>query len=264
MPGALRLCTEVLGELDSIPIDRDLRSRYLHATVRHMIVWVWACESERKPPGAMIDPPAGMCSNQDPHEGIADFEIRDIEAVWELLAAVDDRGNSGLGIRALASARTARKPKSVILQAIERSAALDGLRRGKDLGRAVHILLRVLEAVAAHRYSAGEGSVWVEEEIRPLPSEYWDDAAPLHGARQLVAVGIVALTTAVERLPINSWRDDLRVAVHCNEIARVVKLMSEETEAPSEALMEHAAAAIARLEHDEFCRKIDFSITSAF
>ena len=73
LPGALRLCTEVLGELDSIPIDRDLRSRYLHATVRHMIVWVWACESERKPPGAMRNPPAGMCSNQDPHEGIADL-----------------------------------------------------------------------------------------------------------------------------------------------------------------------------------------------
>ena len=137
----------------------------------------------------------------------------------------------------------------MILQAIERSAALDGLRRGKDLGRAVQILLRVLEAVAAHRYSAGEGSVWVEEEIRPLPSEYWDDAAHRAWlARQLVAVGIVALTTAVERLPINSWRDDLRVAGALrDEIARVVKLMSEETEAPSEALMEHAAAAITRV-----------------
>jgi hypothetical protein len=226
LAGAVGLLAQVLRELEAVPIDRDLRGRHLHATVRHLIVWVWARESERNPPADMVEPPPGMCSNQDPHEGMADLEIRDIETVWEILATTDERTGAGVGVRSLRAARAPRA-RPFILQAIERSAALDALRSGGDLDRAVQTLVRVSEAVAAQRTAAGERTLWESGEIAALPPEHWNDEAQRGWlARMLVAVGVVAVATGKDRFPTEAWERDLRSAGALrDEVARVVLLL---------------------------------------
>ena len=47
----------------------------------------------------IVEPLPGMCSNQEPHEGIKDFRIIDISAAWELLASTEDILQLNIGIK---------------------------------------------------------------------------------------------------------------------------------------------------------------------
>jgi hypothetical protein len=200
----------------------------------------------------MVEPLPGMCSNQEPHEGFANFEIRDIETVWSLLAQTDQRAGTGLGLTAVASKRVAG-PKPIILQAVERGTALDVLRSGNELERAARTLIALTEAVVAERTASGNEDVWQRAEIGSLSPDYWDDSEHrAHLVRVLIAAGLVVTATAAGPVPLERWTEDLQAAGALREdVARILALMAGKEQASDDTLMERAGAALARVRQGE-------------
>lgn len=242
---ALRLYAQVLQDLEDVPIDRDLRTRHLHATVRHAIAWVWGYETNSRRPPPMVEPFPGMCSNQEPSEGIADYEIRDLEAIWPLLAALDERVGTGLGL-----ADTARKrkvdPAPMVVRALERGTALDRLRHGKGLAEAPRIFIRFTESVVAHGNDGSKG--WEKVDIGALPAQFWEDAARATSLlRLLLAAAVIAASEGVA-IAFDSWREQLSDAgALTSPVARFVALLAGSDESPDGTLLQEAAASVAEI-----------------
>jgi hypothetical protein len=94
---ALTLYAEVVTSLESIPCDKNLKNRHLHAFVRHSLAWIHGADSRVANP-EMVEPPPGACSNQEPHEGLKDLRILEISAIWGLLGNIDTKMGTGLGL----------------------------------------------------------------------------------------------------------------------------------------------------------------------
>lgn len=102
---ALTLYVEVLKALEVIPVDQNLKNRHLHAIVRHCMVWLDQSD-QREADRNLAEPPPGACSNQEPHEGFKDLQIVDMSGAWGLLANIDTRRATRLGLSDLAKQRT--------------------------------------------------------------------------------------------------------------------------------------------------------------
>jgi len=243
---ALRLYAEVLRELEQVPVDRDLRNRHLHATVRHAVAWIWGYECDRRPPPDMAEPMPGMCSNQDPHERMAELEIRDLDAIWPLLVATDERVSAGLQLAEVARKRRVG-PAPVIVQAAERGAALDALREGRGLAEAPRSIVRFVESVVAQ--GDDKRAAWEKKDIGPLAEGYWeDDARRNQLMRLLLAVGVIAAAEGVA-IPADQWRKQLIEAGGLTTLAdRFLALLADPAEPSDGTLFQEAASSLARIQ----------------
>lgn len=244
--GAVGGYADALEVLERVPVDSNLGNRHVHATVRHSIAWLWAVVSERRVPDDLMEPLAGMCSNPDPHEAMAKFDIKEGRWSWALLAIAER--TLGVGHRVVDRAKTtsaAQLPR--ILQAAERGAALDVLRGGKDVERAASVLLGIVQSNAAHRrFSATE--MWSPAPLDPVPEGHWDDPSNrAYLAKLLVAAGAICAARK-STPPVEAWRRDLTAASACrDEIAAVLEIMEGRAPRHEEGLLGSAARAVREL-----------------
>ena len=244
--GAVSGYADALEALERVPVDSNLSNRHVHATVRHSIAWLWAVASERRVPDDLAEPLPGMCSNPDPHQAMAQFEIREGRWSWALLAIAER--TLGVGHRVTDRAkRTGAGQLPRILQAAERGAALDALRGGKEIEEAASVLLGVVQSNAAHRRLTVM-EMWTPAPLDPLPEGHWDDPANrAYLAKLLVAIGAICAARN-SNPPVEAWRMDLIGARACrDEIAAVLEIMEGRGPRHDEGLLGRAAQAVREL-----------------
>jgi len=247
---SLSIFADVLDSLGSIPLTDDLRIRHLHATVRHSISWIHF-DARKIQPTDLVEPLPGMCSNQEPHEGIKDHRIIDISGAWELLASTEFVLGLEIGIRARSQAVTGGK-KPLLMAGYERSLVFDSAMRGKDFTNLVPMLIEMLEGL--HHSKTLEESHedgWAIGDIPELPDGYWSDFKnwDLFYHFMLVASVISTADSQVALLPIERWRADLASAGALpDEVDQFLNVLSGAV--PNDSLYQKSAAAIFALRSD--------------
>lgn len=203
---------QVLELLESIPTADDVKLHHLHATIRHCISWIHF-EAKQERSEQLIEPRPGMCSNQEPHEGIKDHRIVDISAAWLLLHQAEKAIgiDCGLGARA-GKFSNAKQPLFVAMYA--RTLDFEAAVRTPPWDRVVPAFVRMQEAMVYSRelrLQEHEENSWQPGEIPPLPHEYWQD--PQNQALMYPALLAACINCLAQHpdqaFPIDTWRQDL-------------------------------------------------------
>jgi len=246
---ALSLYAEVLEGLESVPIDKDLKSRHLHATVRHCLAWI-SVAGQKSTDTDMAEPPPGVCSNQEPLEGIRDIEIKDLATAWGLLGVIDKQFGTGLGITQQAVRKSEGK-LPFIIRLRGRLAEYEAFWNGDDVTEAVPVIIGMIEGITCKRHiETSDIDVWQAGDIPPLTKEYWAD--PSNGERFplfLLAAGVLATSRSPQTsLPTKRWRNDLKEAgIQGTEIDRFLDLVEGKEVEEANGLVEQAALALHRI-----------------
>lgn len=203
---------DVLELLDSVPLADDINLRHLHATVRHCISWIHF-EAKQEQSEQLVAPRPGMCSNQEPHEGIKDHRIVDISAAWLLLHQTEQAVgvDCGVGIRA-EKFSDAKQP--LFVAAYKRMLDFEAALRTPPWDGVVPAFVRMQEAMIYSRelrLQEHEENGWQPGEIPQLPGEYWKKAENWGLTYQaLLAACINCLAHHPEQpFPVEKWRRDL-------------------------------------------------------
>lgn len=203
---------EVLELLEPIPFRDDLRLRNLHATVRHCIAWIHF-EATKESSEQLAEPRPGMCSNQDPHEGIKDHRIIDLSAAWLLLLRTEQALglDCGVGTRAEKFSEEKQPP---YVAGYKRTLDFEAALRTPPWDGVVPALVRMREAMLYSRElrtQEHEDKGWQPGEIPRLPYDYWEKEENWGLTYQaLLAACINCLARHPERpFPVEQWRRDL-------------------------------------------------------
>jgi hypothetical protein len=194
---ALRLYAEVLKLLEEIPIDGDLQTRHVHATVRHCLAWIDTVTTGTSKSG-LAEPPPGACSNPEPHEGLKEHSITEMSAIWGLLGNIDTKLGTGLDLFRQAEQRT-HGALPLITRLGNRHARYEALWKGTDFLNAVSIVIGILESDMCFKdLNATQRDGWIPGDIMPLPDNYWKDQNNrAYLLFSLIAVGVfVSLPTS--------------------------------------------------------------------
>ena len=241
---SLSIFAEVLDSLGSIPLTDDLRIRHLHATVRHSISWIHFDAREIQL-GDLVEPLPGMCSNQEPHEGIKDHRIIDIRGAWELLASTELVLGLNVGIRAHSQAVTGGV-KPLLMAGYERTLAFESVFKSGNFDNLVPKLIEMLEGLQHSKIlKDGQEDGWAIGDIPKLPKGYWGNSENWFFVYFYLLVASV-LNTAdnlTSSLPIERWRTDLANAgALSDDIEQFLNVLNGGT--PDDSLYQKAAAAI--------------------
>lgn len=166
---------EVLELLDSIPFADDIKLRNLHATVRHCISWVHF-EATQERSELLADPRPGMCSNQDPHEGIKDHRIVNIAAAWLLLHRTEQAIGLDCGVGKRAEKFSDAK-QPLFVAGYKRTRDFEVALRTPPWDDVVPAFVRMHEAMFCSRelrVQEHEDKGWQAGEIPGLPIDYWN------------------------------------------------------------------------------------------
>ena len=245
---ALRLYAEVLELLEEISIDEDLRSRHIHASVRYCLFWVDIGESSTSETG-LVEPPPGVCSNPEPHEGLQDYSIIDVSVLWGLLGNIDTKLGTGLGLTQQVEKKY-NGALSLIIRVGERFAHYQNLWKGTDILRAVPIIIGMMEGdLCISQLDASPHDQWEPGDIAPLPSNYWEDQSNRNTLLiSLIAAAVVATHRHPDSpLPIEEWRNDVsQYNIIGTDVDRFFSLLTSSEEETDGSLLEEAALAIRR------------------
>jgi len=193
-------------------------------------------------------PIPGMCSNQNPHEGMKDHRIIDINAAWELLAATERVLDLDIGIMERSQSVTGDK-KLLHFAGYDRILAFDAIFKKKDFENLVSVLSGMIEW--KHNFKTLEERpevYWEPGEIPKLPNGYWDNPNNWETFCQFMLAASVIITAdnPAASLPIDRWRTDLsNLSVLPDDIDQFLKVLNGES--PDDSLYQHAAAAVFKL-----------------
>jgi hypothetical protein len=207
---SLLLFAQTLDSLLDIPISGELRIRHLHASVRHCISWIHF-EARGQHPSNFHDPLPGMCSNQDPHEGIKDHRIIEISAAWELLAATENILGLDLGIKSRSN-KAVEGRKTIFMQGYSRTLAFEMIFKNKDFDHLVSALIALQETIHHSKSLKDEDSDdWAIGDIPKLPAGYWESVDSQEWIYHfiLIASVICIFDCRTTPLPLTRWRTEL-------------------------------------------------------
>lgn len=242
---SLLLFANTLDALETIAMSEDICVRHLHATVRHSISWIHF-EARREHFTQLVEPLPGMCSNQEPHEGIKDHQIVDISAAWELLAHTENILKLDIGISLRAQKATANKKKPVLLVGYGRTLAFDSLFKCKKFENLIPALIEMNEALEhSKKFKDGQDDIWAIGDIPRLPDEYWKNQENWNYIYLYILKASVICTSDnhTASLPIKRWRTDLANAGGLSaDIDEFLDVLSGTF--PDKSLYQQAAAAI--------------------
>jgi tetratricopeptide (TPR) repeat protein len=246
---ALKLYAEVVTSLESIPFDKDLKSRHLHALVRHSLAWIYGVD-RRLTDREMVEPPPGACSSQDPHEGLKDLRISGVLEIWGLLGNIDTKLGTGLGITQLVLEKAGGK-LPLLIRIDERISKYEALWNSADAGIAIPVIIGMIE-VSNYRkeFEASAFDGWQIGDIPGLPVGHWND--PRNRAYLLFhvfSVGILATARkALTPLPIEQWRGDLEIfGIRGEEVERFLNILDGKEAVRDEEFLEQAAFALYKI-----------------
>jgi hypothetical protein len=213
--------------------------------VRHSISWIhFEVRGEHSP--HVVEPLPGMCSNQEPHEGIKDHRIVDISVVWELLAYTESILNLDIGIKARSIKAMANKNKPIMVKGYMRTLAFDKLFKLKKFDNLIPVLIEMHEVVnCSKKMKDEENDGWTEGDIPKLPDGYWNNSENFNLIYFyiLVASVICAVNNQTAPLLIERWRTDLKNGgVLSSDVDIFLNVLNGTS--PDNSLYQQAAAAI--------------------
>jgi hypothetical protein len=249
---SLHLYAEVLELLTAISIDADLQARHVHATVRHCLAWTDSSATGMSESG-LAEPPPGACSNPEPHEGLKDYAIRDMAAIWGLLGNIDTKLGTGLDFTRRAEEKS-NGALPLIIRLGNRGARYEALWNGTDLPRAVSIVIGIIESgICFKQLNATQLDSWAPGDIAPLPEDYWDDQDNrAYLLFSLTAAGVLeTCLNPATPLPVEEWMHDARLhRVVGAEVDRFFALLSGTKKKADGDLLEEAAVALRRIREE--------------
>ncbi|MDP2655815.1 MAG: hypothetical protein Q8P17_04845 [bacterium] len=210
---ALSVYAEVLRELEQIPLDENLHNRRLHGTVRHCLAWI-ATSGRIGGDDPLAEPPPGVCSNPDSHEGFKDLKIVSMPAIWGLLGTIDVRLGTNLGLTKLADEKYGNEIP-LLMRLHGKFAAYEALWKKNEFSAAVPEIFRFIEANIYQKQNQGtlDSLLMQAGEIPPLTKEYWSKAENRASVLyNLLALAILTYAKSFEsQLPLDCWKEDLKV-----------------------------------------------------
>lgn len=254
---ALRLYAKVLDLLENIPMDKDLQARHVHAAVRHCLGWIATGARDMSETGH-AEPLPGMCSNPEPHEGLKDRPLIDMSAVWGVLGNIDTRLGTGLDLMRQAEQKSG-DALPLIVRIRDRVARYEALWHGKDLPRAVSIVIGAIEAtICVNQLDGTQADDWAPSDIPPLPNDYWEDQNNrVNIFFSLIASGVLATYLYPESpLPVEEWLNDIRLHhIAGTEVDHFVTLLTGTEKQVDGSLLENAVLALHRIREDALSPK---------
>lgn len=242
---SLSLFADTLDLLKTIPLNEEIRARHLHATVRHSISWI-NFDTQGKYPTDYTEPFPGMCSNQEPHEGIKDHHVVDISDAWEMLSITEKILKLNIGIKKRAETSTGGN-KSILLDVYRRSIAFESFFEDKDFEDLIPMLIDMLEAMHhTNGLKKDEKDEWLSGGgIPKLPDGYWENSQNCATVCYFILKASVISTADnhVAPFPIKKWRADLASAgAFTADVDQFLNVLDGER--PNDSIYQHAAAAI--------------------
>jgi len=240
---SLLLFADTLDSLEKITLSEDIRVRYLHATVRHSISWIHTDALETHS-SDLVEPNPGMCSNQEPNEGIKEHHIVDLSAAWELLAITEQILMLDVGIKERVQAATGGN-KPAIVGTYRSLMVLDSVFKKKTFEDLIPQLITMLEALN-HSKALEENNKdeWKIGDAPKLPDGYWDNSGNydiVYHFLLTASVNIIA-DNRVAPLLVDKWRDDLKSAgALSNDIDQFLDVLKGDE--PNNSLYQQVAAA---------------------
>lgn len=253
---SLMLYSDVLKKMETIPIDDNLKNRYLHAIVKHSLLWIDL--GEKATQNNIVEPMPGACSNQEPHEGYKDLDIKDMSASWGMLGSIDTKFGTGLELAKLAKERCHGK-LPLLMDIMQRISRLQALYKNLEVSSAVQIFVEMYESLQCHApMEAEQMDGWVPSEIQQLPSDYWDSKDRRENL--LNRILSVAITSACidlsASLPIDDWRQDLDACqIKGHEINIFFDIISGKSTPKTDELLQVVAGWLYRLQYDDLSPK---------
>ena len=204
----LRLYSEVLKHLETIPIDDNIKNRYLHAAISHSLLWIYHQDDPDKLD--ISQPWPGFCSNQEPHEGFRDLEIKDMPFAWGLLGSIDTKLGTGLELTEMATERSEKLP--LLLEIMQRISAYQALFKNINTSSAVNVIIAMNEALQCEKPMGNkEIDGWTAQEIPSLSPDYWESVENREKLLHILLTVAIAATCydLTSPVPLENWKHDL-------------------------------------------------------
>ncbi len=244
---SLSLYMDTLDLLAAIPLSEDIRIRHLHATVRHSIAWIHF-EALGQHPTDFMDPLPGMCSNQEPHEGIKDYRVIDISASWEILAITERILGLEIGVKDRVQAATSGIAP-LFIEGYGRVIAFRSIFKNMDFDSLIPKMISMFKVMYHHKNLEKNGEDgWSIGIIPELPDGYWKTFENRANACQYVlkASVILASNNQANHFPIKRWRSDFADAsVLTGDIDQFLNVLNGAH--PDESLYQQSAAIIYKM-----------------
>ena len=102
---------ECLVSMEILAPRSTLRATHCYKTVGQLILWLnnEATGDYNRIEDAIYEPPPGMCSNPEPHEGLKDLLIAHLDTAWYMLADTETRFHLDRGVNDRLDARLGEK-----------------------------------------------------------------------------------------------------------------------------------------------------------
>ena len=245
---ALSLYAEVVKKLETIPINDVLGNRHLHAVIGHSLLWLSHAENAAQ--YNIAEPLPGVCSNQEPHEGFKDQDIKGIASTWGMLGSLDTKLATGLNLAQVAKERCAGKIP-LLMEIDQRYSSYVALFKNVNVASAIRIFVEMyesLECKAPMEIEALDGGSTTE--IPHLPSTFWATSGWRQNLLQrLLSVAVSATCyEPTSLLPIDSWLTDLGLNdIKGLELDRFFNILSGKLKPDDENLTEVVTWHIYRL-----------------
>lgn len=207
---SVQLFSSVLNELGQCPINEELQSRHVHATIAHTVAWLSFNAVSQEFPDH-VEPIPGTCSHPEPHEGLANHEIVETPKVWGVLAALEVFLGVDYGIRPRALEELgAPLPISIDIQIC--TMALEGAWDRADFTNLPALIIEFVEAThRATKLRAAGADGWSHELVEPMTSAERRSPIVEHTINLYL---LSAAVTLLERdsqggVPARKWRAEL-------------------------------------------------------
>lgn len=213
---------DVLELLEPVPVTDDIKLRNLHATVRHCVSWIHL-EAVKERSEHVAEPRPGMCSNQEPYEGIKSHRIVAISGAWALLFSTERVLGLDCKIRPRAD-KFSEAEQPLFVAGYQRTLAFEAALKTPPWDGLVPAFVRMQEAMhysKALRLEEREEDGWQLGEIPPLREDYWRKPENWGLTYQVI---LAACTNCLARhpehsFPVEQWRADLaKLAPLPNEV----------------------------------------------
>ena len=244
---SLALYSEVLTKLESIPIDDNIKNRHLHAVVRQSLLWISHTDDAAE--YNIAEPLPGICSNQEPHEGFKNLEIKDMPTIWGMLGSIDTKIGTGLELAKIAKDKYGKLP--ILIEISQRYSSYQALFKNINTASAINSIVAMDEALMCKKpMEEKKLNGWSASEIPPLPPAYWDSVDNRNKVLNILLSVAITVTCYdfTSQLPLHNWRYDLTAnGIKGSEIDHFFDVIGGSSEPEADNLLEDAANCLQRI-----------------
>lgn len=245
---SLMLYSDVLKKLESVPIDDNIKNRHLHAVVGYSLLWM--SHTDDADIKEIAEPLPGICSNQEPHEGFKEREIKGMPTIWGMLGSLDTKLGTGLQLAKMAKERCGGE-LPLLMESSQRYSSYIALFKNINVVSAIRVFIEMDESILCAKLMENKKlDGWATTEIPPLPSDYWSFSDKREDLlHRLLSVAITATCYDLNApLPLYNWQNDLAVyGIKGPEVDQFIDIITGKVQPNPDKLLQTAANCLYRL-----------------